>query len=76
MGPTIPGIKQILFWPETETQIGYLRWEKKKFRETFRTYNHLKWHFKPSMLVKSYNLDTHLYSFSKAEGMLIDTVSF
>lgn len=30
MGPTIPGIKQILFWPETEMQIGYLRGEENK----------------------------------------------
>lgn len=30
MGPTIPGIKQILFWPETEMQIGYLRAEENK----------------------------------------------
>lgn len=29
MGPTIPGIKQILFWPKTEWQIRYFRREEK-----------------------------------------------
>lgn len=42
MGPTIPGIKQILFWPATKPQIEYLKRKPNSFRETSRSCNHLK----------------------------------
>jgi len=47
MGPTIPGIKQILFWPKTEWQIRYFRREreKKNVRKTFRAGSILKQRF-------------------------------
>lgn len=63
MGPTIPGIKQILFWPETKPKIfEYLKSKPSVFRKTSRSCNHLK----PSVLVKSYNSITSLHFSSEA----------
>lgn len=41
-GPTIPGIKHILFWPETKSKIEYLKTKPHIFRKTSRSYNNLK----------------------------------